>query len=217
MSFINIKDPKKRVQIVADYVATIRRIQERNEDEKSTGLAKQAELEHTFQPIIQATEKSTEAITKQLATLQHLTPKPKKQTTWDENSKETAIEYYLKQDDIDKYFGIQQQDDKLVMGNKNVQVYTNSDLSVDNHGYKGTPGLWRLIMTKNPTGYTNEDLDMYKHLINRTNVIGNPHVGSGRPTTTKKWKFLETMTKKGQGIFLQGDIKGLTNKLNLLL
>ena len=63
MSFIDIKDPSKRDQIVADYVATIRRVQQRSEDEKSIGLAKKAELERTFNPIVKATEKSTKAIT----------------------------------------------------------------------------------------------------------------------------------------------------------
>ena len=40
MSFIDIKDAKQRDQIVADYIATIHRVQQRNEDDKSAGLAK---------------------------------------------------------------------------------------------------------------------------------------------------------------------------------
>ena len=66
MAFIDIKDPKRRDQIVADYVATIHRVQRRNEDEKSKGLARQAELEKTFSPIVKATEKSTEEISKKV-------------------------------------------------------------------------------------------------------------------------------------------------------
>ena len=69
MSFLDIKDAKEINKIVADYMATIRRVQQRNEDEKSAGLTKQAELEQTFSPIVKATEKSTEEITKQLAPL----------------------------------------------------------------------------------------------------------------------------------------------------
>ena len=69
MSFIDIEDPEKRDQIVADYVATIRRVQQRNEDEKSVGLARQAELKETFSPIIKATEKATKAIAEKIEPL----------------------------------------------------------------------------------------------------------------------------------------------------
>ena len=66
MSFIDIKDPKNRDRIFADYVATIHCVQQRNEDEKSADLAKQVELERTFNPIVKATEKTTRAITEHL-------------------------------------------------------------------------------------------------------------------------------------------------------
>ena len=63
MAFIDIKDPKKRDAIVADYLSTIKRVQQQNEYERAIGLTKQVELEKTFKPIIEATEKSTAAIT----------------------------------------------------------------------------------------------------------------------------------------------------------
>ena len=230
MSFLQIKDPKKRDQIVADYVATIRQIQERNEDEKSTGLAKKVELEQTFEPIVKATEKAAKEITDQLPN--NLPPVHSAKTTkktWDETSKETVLEYYLKdKTNLDKYFGIQVINDKFVIGDKNIEVYNNSDLAVDGKNYKGTPGLWRLIMTKNPTDFTDDDLKMYKDLAIRTELHTNPHAAAagtnGRPTATNKWKMLEKILppeeggkKKGEGVFLPGDIKGLTTKLNFIL
>ena len=45
MSFLDITDAKKRDKIVADYIATIRKIKERNENEKLVGLSRTAELE----------------------------------------------------------------------------------------------------------------------------------------------------------------------------
>ena len=69
MSFINIEDPKKRDQIVADYIATIKRVQQRSEDEKTVGLDKQAQLERTFNPILKATEQSTRSIKEELKTV----------------------------------------------------------------------------------------------------------------------------------------------------
>ena len=66
MSFIDIEDPKKRDQIVADYLATIKRVQQRSEDEKTVGLDKQAQLERTFNPVIKATKQSTRSIQESL-------------------------------------------------------------------------------------------------------------------------------------------------------
>ena len=224
MSFLDIKDAKERDKIVADYMATIRRVQQRNEDEKSAGLTKQAELEQTFSPIVKATEKSTEAITKQLAPL-HETPKPKKkQTTWDGHSDLPAIEYYLKsynKTNLDKYFGIQlDENGKYVLGVKTVMIDDQSNIYVDDHAYKGTPGLWRLIMVTHPMDFTDEDLKNYKDLMTITEAKTNPNgVGHGRPTATVKWTLLEKILpeKEGSGIFLPGDIKGVTTILNLLL
>ena len=59
MDFIDIKDPNKRDEIVADYLATIKKIQQRNEDEKASSLSRRTDLEHVFSPMIEATEKST--------------------------------------------------------------------------------------------------------------------------------------------------------------
>ena len=44
MSFLNIKDPKKRDAVVADYLATVKRIQQRNLNEKAQALARDEDL-----------------------------------------------------------------------------------------------------------------------------------------------------------------------------
>ena len=66
MSFIDIKDPKKRDVIVADYLATVKEIQQRNLNERAQDLARQDDLRNLFNPVVESTEKSTEAITKEL-------------------------------------------------------------------------------------------------------------------------------------------------------
>ena len=93
-------------------------------------------------------------------------------------------------------------------------------------------------MNKAPEGYLEEDLDNYKRLVERTNVIEMPHVNpNDRPKGTTKWKFkkkiglvqrtendgdeideVEEKKQEGSGIqFLPGDINGLIEKLHLLL
>ena len=235
MSFIDIKDPKKRDKIVADYIATIRRIQQRGEDEKSVGLAKQAELTQTFNPIIQATKDSTKIIT------DHLNPihdelknvsenmKPveriiRRKRTWTDGSDINALDFYLNsnKNHLDKYFGIRKDEDgKLFLGDKEVFVDDNSNIIVDGQTYHATSGLWSLIMLASPTFYTDNDLEVFKELSAQTNLMMNPgSVGKGgRPNSTAKRRLLEDLhPQEGLGIvYLPGDIKGLTEKLNLLL
>ena len=227
MAFIDITDPKKRDAIVADYLSTIKHVQQQNEDERTVGLQKNIELEKTFKPIIVATEKSTAAITKELEGLKRPTT-IQRNRKWDENTASTAIDYYLNEynkDNLDKYYGIQRdKNNELVMGEKKVIVDENSNIQVDNTTYKGTTGLWSLIMLTAPKDntFTERDLEEYRELALRTNVMNHPlSVGDrGRPTTTVKRRMLESITqsKEGTGIqFLPGDIRGLHTKLNLLL
>ena len=70
MSFLDIEDPKKRDAIVKEYLATVKRIQQRNLNERTKHLAHSDELKEIFHPIIESTEKSTKAITKELEPLQ---------------------------------------------------------------------------------------------------------------------------------------------------
>ena len=70
MSFLNIEDPKKRDAIVADYLAMVKRLQKENLNEKAQDyLVRKDELKEMFNPVVQSTEKSTEAITKELIPL----------------------------------------------------------------------------------------------------------------------------------------------------
>ena len=170
---------------------------------------------------MESTEKSAEVITKELTPIREdiktlndrLTPR-----------KLEGVSYYL--DTIDKsklgkYFGIQQTDEgQYMMGDKEVVVDEISNIHVDGVEYKGTPGLWKLVMLSSPKDYTNEDLVNYKHLVKQTNVMSHPcgvKRGISRNTTTYKWRYI-LQEHHGEGIqFLPGDIKGMTTKLNSLL
>ena len=52
MSFINIKDPKKRDAVIADYLATVKRLQQRNLNEKAQDLARDENLKEMFNPVV---------------------------------------------------------------------------------------------------------------------------------------------------------------------
>ena len=220
MAFIDIKDPKRRDEIVADYLSTIQRVREQNENDRAIGLARQIELEQTFKPIVSATEKATAAITNEL--------KAEKNPTLSETNGLTAFDYYQKEErnDLDKYYGIKRTgNNEFIMGDKEVVIDANSNIIVDDKTYRGTTGLWSLIMLAAPKtkSFSNDDIKQYTDLARRTNVINNPQdlEQNSRPRQTVKYAMLETLLeeeKEGTGIqFLPGDIKGLTSKLNLLL
>ena len=249
MAFIDIKDPKERDRFVADYISTIKNIQQQSEDEKALGLKRQIDLEKTFNPVIKATEMSTKAITKEIKNIRP--PRPtlsvSRKRTWDVSNGLTAIDYYLNKygkHNLDKYYGIQQDGDKLMMGDKEVVVDGDSNIHVNDKTFKGTPGLWSLVMLKTPKGFTDDDFAAYGELVKTTDVMQHPRsviIGTSRPGQTSKYtKILKNIANEnddettgedrkdeaeaedetidGSGIqFLPGDIKGLNTKLNLLL
>ena len=256
MSFFNIKDPKKRDAVVADYLATVKRIRQRNLNEKAQDLARDEDLKELFNPVVQSTEKSTEAITRELAPLReevkHLNENLIKREKLDDHvddddtmltssssstTDHNVVEHYLttiRNNLLDKYFAVQRMDDgRYVMGDKEVMVDKESNIHVDGVVYKGTSGLWALVMLAKPkyAEYTGDDFSRYGDLVKQTNVMHHPQnvTARSRPSSTWKWKHILLPTHQsikkeeeeytdGDGIqFLPADIKGMTSKLYLLL
>ena len=66
MSFLNISDPRKRHAIVKEYLATIKRIKNRNLAERAHDFTYHESLKESLEPVVRSTAASTEAITKEL-------------------------------------------------------------------------------------------------------------------------------------------------------
>ena len=66
MSFLDIKDAKKRDANVSDYLATVKRLQQKNLNEKAHDLVRRDDIERALEPVVRSTGKSTEEITKGL-------------------------------------------------------------------------------------------------------------------------------------------------------
>ena len=236
MSFLDIKNPAKRDAVVADYLTTVKNIKQRNLNERTKDLGRQRELVELFEPVIKSTEKSTEAITKEIAPLQEEIRTLKvKQEDEDvaKQEKKTAsmlagldsvqrFHYLLDKGQLDSYFAIQRTDDgRYIMGDKMIEVDKKSNIYVDEIKYRRSPGLWSLVMMKVPSrdSYTSDDLDVYRDLVKHTNVMEYPAnvTTNSRPRSTYKWRIIFD-TFSGSGIeFLPGDIKGMKTKLSLLL
>ena len=245
MSFLDIKDPKKRDEIVQDYIKTLSLIRAKAENEKAKGLEQQIKLEKQYNPIIKATKESTNKIADELKNSRAIVEGQKE--GWKPNFSDSAIDYYLKlKKNRDKYYGIQKINGQYKMGLAIVTLDDKSNIYVNNVRFQGTEGLWSLVMLNQPSDYTQEDLHNYEELVDMTQVIDNPLIKTmnDRPQTTSKYKnilsqfledddeFYETQNEKmesdndednqqtveeGRGItYLPGNINGLLDRLKLV-
>ena len=145
----------------------------------------------------------------------------------DEDGEKDKLYEKLMQDgkakNMDRYFGILYNDeiDQHVMGDKIVNFGEMGDIIVDGKTYKGTPGLWSLILLKRPTDFNEEDMEEYKKLVEQTNVMRHPQNqrDNSQPKLTWKWRTIfNNFEEKGDGIeFLPSDIISLKQELVYLL
>ena len=209
MSFLNILDPKKRDIVVNEYLTLVKKIQQEKMNEKAGDLARTENLKKVFDPVVKSTEKSTTAITNELTPLreemrnlnENLVAEMGNKQTPDEARayRENMLEYYLYRSDktkLDKYFGIQEIDDKFyMMGDKEVTVDRHSDIHVEGITYKATVGLWALVMLGSPKAkdYTQDDFNTYTNLVRQTNILFIPPrnlTPHSRYKSTYKWRYI---------------------------
>ena len=195
MAFIEISNPTKRNEIVEDYINTKHQLQEKYENDKAVGLQQRIAFEKQYQPLLKATKESSKDITTELK--KNRTIKELDKGYWKPDYAKPALDYYLSlRNNVDKYYGIQKKGDGYVMGDSNVVIDTDSNIIVRDQRFKGTPGLWQLIMLNKPREFTKEDLARYDDLVETTQVIFNPYITSkhDKPKQTLKYqKFLKEM------------------------
>ena len=200
-----------------EYDEVIKKIRARNEASRTAGIQRMEELEETYLPITKATEEQTKLI-KEISNTE-IPPGM------------NALDFYFKQykGRLDKYFGIKEDKGNYYLGDREIQVIDNN-IHVDNREFKGTTGLWALIMENTPNmgNIPDEDLKNYANLMEITNAMDVGLNESPRyAKTTDKYNLLkhllgreeeEEEEKGGGGIsFLPSDVNSLNKRLNILL
>ena len=170
MSFIKVKDPRKREELIRDFIETRKRIKDNfvarkvGESEYQTGLTK------LFKPVMETQKATAKEITEaQKATAEKITSEllPIKEgieglplklfkevfpslgfkesdiTKLGPLAVNALIEAFTKEG-VDRSYGIYAKNKKLFMGNKEISIKDN-DITLEGEVYKGTPGLWELI------------------------------------------------------------------------
>ena len=216
MSFIKVKDPRKREELIRDFIETRKRIKDNfiakkvGEAEYQTGLTK------LFKPVTETQKATTKEITEaQKATAEKFTQEllPIKEGIEELPTKlfrklfpsielkasdimnlgplavNALLQAFTKKN-IDLAFGLYAQEGKFKIGNKEVNIEDN-DINVDGIIFEGTSGFWELITSKNPENYTGEDLDKYRQLLLLTNAVyrnNNPDNNNPKSSKSPKWK-----------------------------
>ena len=218
MSFIKVKDPRKREELIRDFIETRKRIKDNfmarkvGEAEYQTGLTK------LFKPVTDTQKATTKEITDaQKATAEKFTQEllPIKEGIEELPTKlfkkvfpsiefkasdivnfgPLAVDALLKaftEKNIDRFYGIYAEDGKFKIGDKFITIEDNN-IKVEDKIFVGTPGFWELITSKNPNPeyYTKEDLSKYQQLVILTNTAyrnNNPNQNYPKQSKGNKWK-----------------------------
>ena len=218
MSFIKIKDPRKREELIKDLIETRKRIKDNfiarkvGEAEYQTGLTK------LFKPVTETQKATTKEITDaQKATAEKFTSEllPIKEGIEELPTKlfkkifpsieikasdiinfgPLAVDALLQaftKNNIDLTYGIYAKDGKFKIGSKEANIEDN-DIKVDDIIFEGTKGFWELVTSKDPKpeNYNDEDLSKYQRLVILTNTAyqnNNPNQNKPKSSVSKKWK-----------------------------
>ena len=126
--------------------------------------------------------------------------------------------------EADHTFGLRSEDNDILIGSKLV-TFDGDDIFVGDVKYKGTPGLWELMVKKRPATFKAGDFDNYAEILKVSGAMyqGND-VLSKTPKSSSgyKWKNLVShiykQEKQGSGVrtvFLPSDFDQLLDRLDL--
>ena len=203
MSFIKIKDPRKREELIKDLIETRKRIKDNFIARKVGESEYQGGLTKLFKPVTETQKATTKEITDaQKATAEKITSEllpireglekitviPPIEGVITEKPAIESIKKRIQEygpiatKNIKKYFtpgvggdlksGIYFKEEDEYIGSEKIKIDGNN-IIIDKETYKGTPGLWELITSKNIpdiSEYKAKDLYNYTYIMANTNT-----------------------------------------------
>ena len=244
MSFLKISDPAKRDAMVKEYLELKKNIRDNLLTERTGELELQTDLSKFYRPITE-TQKATakeiteglKPITERIEKLPQAITFPTTQPLGEASGEKKPLDLgeiakeYLKDPNRDTTFGIRNVEGLYYIGNKQATV-VNNNIIVGNEKFKGTHGLWELLMSKKPAYFDDNDYKEYSKLMVKTNALHkgyNPNNNSPRSSSSDKWYLIreiwanrEDIKKKegydGKGVVvIPSDPNALLERLDLLL
>ena len=214
MSFLKISDPAKRDAIVKEYLELKKNIRDNLLSERTGELELQTDLSKFYKPITETQKATAREITEGLKPIREGIEKlpqamqPIGEATGEASGKEEPLDLgeiakeYLKDPDSDTTFGIRNEKGLYYIGNKQATI-VNNNIIIGDENFEGTPGLWDLIMSKNPKYFTEDDYKNYTRLMLKTNALhrdNNPKSLYPKSGRSDKWRLVKYIwTKRGGG------------------
>ena len=227
MSFIKVKDPRKREELIRDFIETRKRIKDNfiakkvGEAEYQTGLTKLFKpvtetQKATAKEITEAQKAAAEKITQELLPIKEGIEKlpgtisegfPALGMTEEELIKIGPIARKYIQSNLGRATtraGLYSEDDNLKIGYRPVKI-ENDDIIINDERFKGTPGLWELITSNNipeKEKYNATDLRDYITIMNITKATydkNNKRIGGKNNKMNNLIKPLVIALEKGGG------------------
>ena len=225
MSFIKVKDPRKREELIKDFIETRKRIKDNfiakkvGEAEYQTGLTKLFKpvtetQKATAKEITDAQKAAAEKITQELLPIKEGIEKlpgaisegfPALGMTEEELIKIGPIARKYIQSNLGRATtkaGLYSEDDNLKIGYRPVKI-ENDDIIIDDERFKGTVGLWKLITSKDipdKTEYGAKDLADYitiMHITKATYDKNDKRVGGNDKMNKLIKPFVKILEKDG--------------------
>ena len=246
MSFLKINDPAKRNQMVEEYLELKKNIRGNLLSERTGEQQLQTDLSKIFKPITETQKDTAREITEELKPIkegigslpQAITfpaypsieaskePLEGEDTQYIGELAEKYLRKFATKDEADTTYGLYDKAGKFYIGNK-LAIIVDNDLIVGRDEYKGTPGLWELIVSKEPIDFTEEDYDNYAKLMVKTNALcvgNNPESKKPKSSKSYKWKnilsYIWNNRKNYEGsgvVVIPSDPYALLERLDLLL
>ena len=102
---------------------------------------------------------------------------------------EKYLRKFTAKGEADRTYGLYDKGGKFYIGNK-LAIIVDNDLVVGKDEYEGTPGLWELIVSKEPKDFTREDYENYAKLMIKTNTLHRDNdPNSLYPKSSKSYKW----------------------------
>ena len=227
MSFIKIKDPRKREELIRDFIETRKRIKDNFVAKKVGEIEYQTGLTKLFKPVTETQKATAKEITEaQKAAAENITQEllpikagieglpgaisfptyPALEITEQELIKIGPIARKYIQSNLGRTTtraGIYSEDDNLKIGYRPVKI-ENDDIIINDERFKGTPGLWELITSNNipeKEKYNATELADYitiMHITKATYDKNNKRVGGNNDKMNKLIKpFVIALEKDG--------------------
>ena len=241
MSFLKISDSVKRDLIIKEFLELKKNILDNLLSERTGEQQLQTDLSKFYRPITETQKATARDITEGLRptkegieNLPQAITFPPIQPLGEATEKEEPLdlgemaEKHLNRPVTDEVYGIYVKERLYYIGNKQATI-VNNNIIVGNEKFRGTPGLWELLVSKSPdsNNFTRKDYENYSKLMLKTNTLhrdNNPDSNHPKSSKSIKWtKLLSPIWQnrkeyEGSGVIvIPSDPNALLERLDLLL